>query len=293
MKLVFLGTGTSHGVPVIGCECEVCKSKDARDRRYRCSAYITSNTGKNILIDIGPEFRLQAIENHIKKIDALLLTHSHADHLHGIDDIRSFSCDSFKKPSDEQNAKKVNAPPIPIYTNHETLEDVKHRFSYFFIPSKEGGGHAKVTLNEVSAPFEAADLTVTPIPMQHGHLETVGWLLTQREDDNSKTSIAYLTDCNYISDESIEKIHRNCGKLEHLIIDGLRVKEHSTHFNFLQALDAAQKIGANHVWLIHLTHNLSHIQVIDYINEHLGDFPKLQAEAKSVLPAYDGLEISC
>lgn len=293
MKLVFLGTGTSHGVPVIGCECEVCKSKDTRDRRYRCSAYITSNTGKNILIDIGPEFRLQAIENHIKKIDALLLTHSHADHLHGIDDIRSFSCDSFKKPSDEQNAKKVNAPPIPIYTNHETLEDVKHRFSYFFIPSKEGGGHAKVTLNEVSAPFEAADLTVTPIPMQHGHLETVGWLLTQREDDNSKTSIAYLTDCNYISDESIEKIHRNCGNLEHLIIDGLRVKEHSTHFNFLQALDAAQKIGANHVWLIHLTHNLSHIQVIDYINEHLGEFPKLQAEAKSVLPAYDGLEISC
>ncbi|MCR5764612.1 MAG: MBL fold metallo-hydrolase [Treponema sp.] len=293
MKLVFLGTGTSHGVPVIGCECEVCKSKDARDRRYRCSAYITSNTGKNILIDIGPEFRLQAIENHIKKIDALLLTHSHADHLHGIDDIRSFSCDSFKKPSDEQNAKKVNAPPIPIYTNHETLEDVKHRFSYFFIPSKEGGGHAKVTLNEVSDPFEVADLSVTPIPMQHGHLETVGWLLTQREDDNSKTSIAYLTDCNYISDESIEKIHKNCGRLEHLIIDGLRVKEHSTHFNFLQALDAAQKIGANHVWLIHLTHNLSHIQVIDYINEHLGDFPKLQAEAKSVLPAYDGLEISC
>jgi phosphoribosyl 1,2-cyclic phosphate phosphodiesterase len=81
--------------------------------------------------------------------------------------------------------------------------------------------------------------------------------------------------------------------IEHLIIDGLRVKEHSTHFNFLQALDAAQKIGANHVWLIHLTHNLSHVQVIDYINEHLGEFPKLQAEAKSVLPAYDGLEISC
>ena len=293
MKLVFLGTGTSHGVPVIGCECEVCKSKDARDRRYRCSAYITSNTGKNILIDIGPEFRLQAIENHIKKIDALLLTHSHADHLHGIDDIRSFSCDSFNKPKDEQSAKKVNAPPIPIFTNKETADDVRTRFGYFFIPSKEGGGHAKVTLNEVSAPFEAADLTVTPIPMQHGHLETVGWLLTQREDDNSKTSIAYLTDCNYISDESIEKIHRNCGKLEHLIIDGLRVKEHSTHFNFLQALDAAQKIGANHVWLIHLTHNLSHVQVIDYINEHLGEVPKLQAEAKSVLPAYDGLEISC
>ena len=293
MKLVFLGTGTSHGVPVIGCECEVCKSKDPRDRRYRCSAYITSNTGKNILIDIGPEFRLQAIENNVKKIDALLLTHSHADHLHGIDDIRSFSCDSFKKPSDEQNAKKVNAPPIPIYTNHETLEDVKHRFSYFFIPSKEGGGHAKVTLNEVSDPFEVADLTVTPIPMQHGHLETVGWLITQNETDGSKTSIAYLTDCSYISDESIEKIKKNCGRLEHLIIDGLRVKEHSTHFNFLQALDAAQKIGANHVWLIHLTHNLSHVQVIDYINEHLAAFPELKEKAKSVLPAYDGLEISC
>ena len=165
MKLKLLGTGTSHGVPVIGCDCPVCCSKDPRDRRFRCSAYLTTDNGKSILVDVGPEFRLQAIENRIKNVDVVLLTHSHADHLHGIDDLRIFSCDMFKKPETESALKQFTAPAIPIYTNKKTLDDVASRFGYFFVPVKEGGGHAKVELLEAKEPFVVDNVTITPVPM--------------------------------------------------------------------------------------------------------------------------------
>lgn len=302
MKLLFLGTGTSHGVPVIGCDCPVCKSSDSRDKRFRCSAYVTvggstnaknnkNDDKKHILIDIGPDFRSQALEHNVRKVDVLLLTHSHADHLHGIDDLRIFSCDMFKKPDNPRNMEKYKAPPIPIYTNRATVRDIEKRFDYFFHHCKEGGGHAKVELIEVSQAFETCGITVTPIPMLHGSLETTGWLLTEAVNGYSK-SIAYLTDCSFISDDSIKKIKDNCGSLEHLVIDGLRIEEHSTHFNFLQALEAADKIGAKHVWLTHLTHAHSHKEIIDYIEENLYKFPNLSTVAETVLPAYDGLEIS-
>lgn len=310
MKLLFLGTGTSHGVPVIGCDCKVCKSSDPRDKRFRCSAYVTvggstnaendkNDDEKHILIDIGPDFRSQALEHNVRKVDVLLLTHSHADHLHGIDDLRIFSCDMFKKPDNPRNMEKYKAPPIPIYTNRATVRDIEKRFDYFFHHCKEGGGHAKVELTEASKAFETCGITVTPIPMMHGSLETTGWLLTEAvretagtESAVAKKSIAYLTDCSFISDDSIQKIRENCGLLEHLVIDGLRVEEHSTHFNFLQALEAADKIGAKHVWLTHLTHAHSHKEIIDYIEENLYKFPNLSTVAETVLPAYDGLEIS-
>ena len=294
MKLVFLGTGTSHGVPVIGCDCKVCKSSDPRNRRYRCSAYVTL-TGKNdekkyVLIDIGPDFRSQALDYKVRKVDLLLLTHSHADHLHGIDDLRIFSCDMFKKPDNPRNMEKYEAPPIPIYTNRTTIRDIEKRFDYFFRHCKEGGGHAKVELIEAANTFEACGITITPIPMMHGSLETTGWLLTESAN-GTKRSIAYLTDCSFISDEAIQKIKEKCGFLDHLVIDGLRVDKHSTHFNFLQALEAADKIGPKHVWLTHLTHAHSHEEIIAYINENLYRFPNLSSLAESVLPAYDGLEI--
>lgn len=288
MKLTFLGTGTSHGVPVIACDCAVCKSKNPLDKRTRSSAFIEfkaqDGSNKYILIDIGPDFRTQALRENIRQIDALLLTHSHADHLHGIDDLRNFSCIMSNKPENPQN-EKYDKPPIPIYTNHTAAEHLKHSFGYLFSEHAEGGGHAKVSLKEPDAPFDFEGLKITTIPMMHGSLETTGWLLTEKGK-----SIAYLTDCNYISDQSIELIHKNCGHLVHLVIDGLRIKEHSTHFNFLQALEAAGKIGADNVWFTHLTHNSSHEQTTAYIAEHRGDFPGLE-NAKSILPAYDGLVI--
>jgi phosphoribosyl 1,2-cyclic phosphate phosphodiesterase len=126
--------------------------------------------------------------------------------------------------------------------------------------------------------------------MLHGSLETTGWLLTEGNSNEEKKSIAYLTDCNYISEESIEVLHKSAGKLVHLIIDGLRIKEHSTHFSFLQALEVSAKIGAEHIWFTHLTHNSSHEETTAYIAEHKKEFPGLAA-AKSILPAYDGLVI--
>ena len=289
MKLTFLGTGTSHGVPVIACDCAVCNSKDPRDKRTRSSAYIQTADNKYILIDVGPDFRTQALREKIRQIDAILLTHSHADHLHGIDDLRNFSCIMSNKPENPLN-EKYDKPPIPIYTNHSAAEHLKHSFGYLFSEKAEGGGHAKISLIEPSAPFKIDSTTITPIPMMHGSLETTGWLLTENSGTQEQKSIAYLTDCNYISDDSIKLIHKQAGNLVHLVIDGLRIKEHSTHFNFLQALEVAGKIGAEHIWFTHLTHNSSHEETAAYMEEHRGEFPGLEA-VKSLLPAYDGLVI--
>ncbi len=289
MKLTFLGTGTSHGVPVIACDCAVCKSSDQHDKRTRSSVYIQTDDNKFILIDIGPDFRTQALRENIRQIDAILLTHSHADHLHGIDDLRNFSCIMSNKPENPQN-EKYDKPPIPIYTNHTAAEHLKHSFGYLFSEKAEGGGHAKISLMEPSAPFKIGSTIVTPIPMMHGSLETTGWLLSEQADSLEQKSIAYLTDCNYISDDSIKLIQKQAGKLVHLIIDGLRIKEHSTHFNFLQALEVAGRIGAEHIWFTHLTHNSSHEETAAYIEEHRAEFPALSA-AQSILPAHDELII--
>ena len=300
MKITFLGTGTSHGVPVIACDCAVCKSNDSRDKRTRSSVYIQTDDDKSILIDIGPDFRTQALRENIRKIDTVLLTHSHADHLFGIDDLRNFSCIMSKKPENPNN-EKYDKPQIPIYTNHSAAEHLKHSFGYLFSQHAEGGGHAKISLHEVAAgePLTIGNTIITPIPMMHGSLETTGWVLTEKKADGkspSISSIAYLTDCNFISDQSIQLIRdaasaSDSGRLTHLVIDGLRIKEHSTHFNFLQALEASSKIGADHIWFTHLTHNSTHDETAAYLAEHRADFPGLESAA-SILPAYDGLTLS-
>lgn len=300
MKITFLGTGTSHGVPVIACDCAVCRSSDPRDKRLRSSVYIQTEDNKHILIDIGPDFRTQALRENIREIDAVLLTHSHADHLFGIDDLRNFSCIMSNKPDNPQN-EKYDRPPIPFYTNHTAAEHLKHCFGYLFSEHAEGGGHAKISLHEITStePFSLGNTSITPVPMMHGSLETTGWVLTEKTEKAGKTSvhsIAYLTDCNFISDESIQLIHKavsasDQGRLTHLVIDGLRIKEHSTHFNFLQALEASAKIGGEHIWFTHLTHNSSHEETAAYLAEHRADFPGLEAAA-TILPAYDGLTLS-
>lgn len=293
MELTFLGTGTSHGIPVIGCNCRVCKSKNKKNKRYRTSAFISTNNNTKILIDISPEFRLQAIENKISNIDCVLLTHSHADHLHGIDDLRIFSCaiSKDKKGITNPNDIKFNKPPIPIYTNNNTCEDLRNRFSYLFNPVKEGGGHAKIDLQSVEKQFLYNNIEITPVPMMHGSMQTCGWIISE-QDSQYKKSIAYLTDCNFISEQSINLIKKTAPTLTHLIIDGLRITPHSTHFSFLEAMETANKLNAEHIWITHITHATSHKDVINYLNQNKINFPNLK-KAKTILPAYDGLKIKC
>lgn len=289
MQLTILGSGTSHGVPVIACQCRVCKSTDEHDKRNRCSAYVTTKNGTAILIDCGPEFRIQALKHDIRKIDAVLLTHSHADHLHGLDDLRVFSSEMLSRPKSDSALAQYYAPPIPIYSNASAIRDIKNRFDYCFVPVKQGGGRAKIELKEVNQQFVYKDLTVTPIPMMHGHLETVGWLLTETTESGERVSIAYLTDCSYISEESIQLIKDNCGTLEHLVIDALRFEPHGTHYNFIQAMEVAEKIGAEQNWFTHLTHHASHTEYEQYIKNHLQNFPALSPKTS---PAFDGLIIN-
>ena len=293
MKLLLLGTGTSHGIPVIGCDCAVCKSSDSHDKRWRAAAFFTTDGGSQILIDVGPDFRMQAIEHGIRKIDHVLLTHSHADHLHGLDDLRIFSCNMWKKPENESALKQYNAPAIPIYTNKQTIEDVTYRFAYIFNPVTEGGGCARVELKEVTEPFVVDEVTITPIPMMHGHLETVGWLFTRTDSDGIKKSIAYLTDCNFISEQSFKLLRSAAavdkgGIIEELVIDGLRIKPHSTHFSILEAMQAADTIGVKNMWITHMTHNASHVEYTEYMQEHKNEFQIIKGSAE---PAYDGLEL--
>ena len=294
MKLLLLGTGTSHGVPVIGCDCKVCKSNDKHDKRLRSAALLTTERGTNILIDVGPDFRMQALEHHINSLDAVLLTHSHADHLHGIDDLRIFSCDMWKKPENPKALKQYEAPPVPIYTNKSTLDDLSCRFAYFFIPVKEGGGHARVELKEAVKPFVIDEVTITPVPMMHGHLQTVGWLFTRTDEKGKKVSAGYLTDCNYIAPQSIELVQsaagiKEGGVIKELVIDGLRIKKHSTHFCIQEAMEAASQIGAQNVWMTHLTHESSHSEYAAYMNEHKAEYPGITGTAA---PSYDGLELN-
>lgn len=286
MKLTFLGTGTSHGIPVIACDCQVCSSSDEKDKRHRCSILIQNpETDMNLLVDAGPEFRVQALKYKIKKIDTVLLTHSHADHLHGIDDIRIFSC---TRPACAD--KPSTAIPVHIYGNDNTLKDFKNRFDYMFVVHKGGGGVAHVDLNSMTPystnnPLIIKNCEIVPVDLEHGPTLCTGYIFNRK--------LAYLTDVNRIPSHSYQRIAHN-SPLEHLIIDGLRIRPHSTHFSFAEALEAADKIGARHTWFTHICHDSSHKEIIRYIQDNLEKYPNLSKIVKaggSVAPAFDGMEI--
>ena len=232
MRVTFLGTGTSTGVPVIGCDCATCRSTDTRDRRWRPSVYLQLDNGLSVLIDASPDLRAQALRFDVRRVDMILFTHGHADHVLGLDDVRIYN---FRQRG-----------VIPCFGDARTLAAVRRMFAYVFDPSTpRGGGLPQLALWPVSGPFSVARRTIVPVPLRHGTLPVFGYRLG---------GLAYLTDCNAIPDTSWPLLQG----LDVLVLDALRHRPHSTHFNVEQAVEAAARIGARQTYFTHMTHDLPH-----------------------------------
>jgi phosphoribosyl 1,2-cyclic phosphate phosphodiesterase len=229
MKIVILGCGTSTGVPVIGCHCEVCSSPDPFNRRTRSSLLIHSN-GRNILIDTSTDLRAQALANGVERVDAVLYTHPHADHIHGIDDLRAF------------NLSNGNAA-IPCYGGARTVDRIKSAFEYIFRDDGRDGWKPNLTIKAVEGPFELFGEMVTPVPVMHGRTAILGWRVGR---------LSYVTDCSEIPESSYEALRGT----EVLVLGALRQKPHPTHFTIAQAIEAAKAVGAPRTILTHLSHNV-------------------------------------
>lgn len=258
MILTILGCGTSTGVPLISCRCKVCRSRDPRNNRTRASVWVQT-AGKSILIDTSTDLRQQALREGIPRVDAVLFTHPHADHVHGIDEMRSYNF--------------IQNGSIPAYGNRWTCEELLIKFPYIFNKPRnvEGGGVPQLELNQFDArteTLEVAGVPVIPLPVQHGSKECVGYRIG---------SVAYVTDCSYIPAESLDRMKG----LSVLVLDCLRLQKHGTHFNLDQALETVAQLkphGLKRTYLTHLGHDF------DY-ETWAKKLPK------GIRLAYDGLKI--
>ena len=253
MKVYFLGTGTSQGIPVIGSNHPVCKSTDFKDKRLRVSVWI-SWENHSFVIDCGPDFRQQMLSSNCQKVDGILFTHEHADHTAGIDDIRPFN---FKQGE------------IPIYAHQRVIDNLRRRFDYVFETVNKYPGAPSVATIEVvnNEPFPLGNKTVIPIDVMHGNLQVFGY----RIDD-----FAYLTDVKTIEKSEIEKLKN----LKVLVINALREEPHDTHFNLKEALDFITLVQPKTTYLTHISH------IMGYHEEVQKNLPP------NVFLAYDNLEIT-
>lgn len=231
MRITFLGTGTSHGVPMIGCECATCRSDDPRDNRLRPSIFVETDEAK-VLVDAGPDLRVQALRHDLRRVDAILFTHGHADHILGIDDVRRFNA--------------LMQAPMPCYGDASTLQDIQRMFSYVFgAATPKGGGLPQLHLRQIDGPLAVGDLEIQPIPLWHGARAILGFRFA---------TVAYLTDCNRID----EAAWRLLEGLDVLILDALRERPHPTHFSLDEAVETARRIGAARTLFTHMCHDLRH-----------------------------------
>ena len=252
MKITFLGTGTSQGIPVIGSQHPVCLSNNSKDKRLRVSVLIEWDDNVYV-IDCGPDFRQQMLSNACEKIDGILFTHEHADHTAGLDDIRPY----FFRQGD-----------IPIYAHKRVIGELKRRFDYIFKTENKYPGAPNVVINEVeNKPFKLANLEVTPINGMHFNLQVFGFRLDK---------FAYLTDMKTIDDVEIEKLKN----LDVLVVNALREAPHISHFNLEEALSFIDKVKPKRAYLTHISHLLG---FHDEVQQKL---------PKNVFLAYDNLQIT-
>jgi len=235
VKLTILGSGTSTGVPLLFCRCAVCRSRNPKDKRLRASAWVQvqgKRGTKSFLIDTATDLREQALRAKISRIDAVLYTHPHADHIHGIDELRSFNF--------------IQKSTIPLWANAWTRQELQERFPYIFRPQAvEGGGIPELVLNDVDASLPTLDIQgvrVVPVSLKHGSKESVGYRFG---------SVAYITDCSYIPESSLERLKG----LSVLVLDALRIDPHPTHFNLEQALQIISQVRPKRAFLTHLGHD--------------------------------------
>lgn len=230
LRLTFLGTGTSMGVPTLGCECRVCRSSDPRDARTRPSLLLHFN-GASIVIDTSPDFRFQALRAGLNRVDAVLYTHAHADHILGLDDLRPYNM--------------RQREPIPLYANRETLDTIQRTFSYVFGHATPESSVPQVKLREVNAPFELHAVTFTPVPVWHGNMEVLGYRFGRA---------AYVTDFNRMEESS----RRLLGGLDLLVLDALREEPHPMHSSLSQSLALVEQLQPRRAYFTHICHDLPH-----------------------------------
>ena len=254
MKVLFLGTGTSHGVPMIGCECAVCRSTDPRDTRLRPSIYLECEDGMRVLVDTTPDLRQQALRHSLTKVDAVLYTHSHADHVLGLDEVRRYN--------------HMTRAAMPLYGDAATLADIRRIFSYVFDPvAQKGGGVPHLHLNTIVGPFCLGRTEIRPLKVLHGGRPVTAFRIG---------GFAYLTDCNEIPEETMAQLEG----LEVLVLDALRRKRHPTHFTLDEAVGIARRLGARQTLFTHCCHDLGHAETCRSLPEGMA-------------LAYDGQRIEC
>lgn len=244
-EIRFLGTGTSHGIPVIGCDCPVCKSTDPRDNRTRTSAYIRTPECE-FVIDTTPDFRQQCLREDIRRLDAVIYTHSHTDHILGFDDLRRFC---------EMEDKRM-----PIYAAPDTMSDLRRVFAYAF-EDRVSKNYVRPDPRIINGPFFLGETEVVPLRLPHGRMILNGYLFRR----NGRNLLAYMTDCHAVPPEAAE-LARGA---DVLVVDALRFAPHSTHMTVEQALEASQCVGPGCTYFIHMCHDLSHEKTERQLPDHV------------------------
>jgi len=252
LKVTFLGTGTSQGVPVIGCDCKVCRSLDFRDKRYRASIHVQIGD-LSLVVDTGPDFRNQMLREDIRKLDAVIYTHEHKDHTAGLDDIRPYN---FMQKKD-----------MPIFGQDRVLEQIKKEFAYIFSGKKYPGVPMVKPVEIDESSFVIEGVTITPIPVSHYKLPVLGFRIGD---------FSYVTDANFIPDESMQLLEGT----EILVLNALQKESHISHFTLDEAINMARKIGAKETYFTHISHRMG---LHASINEELPEGMAL---------AHDGLQLS-